>query len=187
MTAREVESATMMLERKQVRTREAAAAAVVCTMLTGATLPLSLAAAVASLVGSAVATTIALANFASRRDLVARLALDPRAHVIADVREYATRLALPAERQKLAAWLLEIVYEATPGDWYLTDRVARYAAQLELLATELASSWARVLPASAAACRHLLTEAVESPLYNPDIAAEELPATIQRIRRGITR
>jgi hypothetical protein len=61
------------------------------------------------------------------------------------------------------------------------------SAQLELLATELASSWARVLPASAAACRHLLTEAVESPLYNPDIPAEELPATIQRIRRGITR
>jgi hypothetical protein len=187
MTARELESAVRTLERKQVRAREAAVAAAACAVLAAAAAALSITASVACLVGAAAATVIALENVASRRNLIAGLALEPRAHAIAPVRDYGRQLVLPAEREKLAAWLYEVVREAAvPGSWYLADRVSRYATQLELLASEFAASWLRVRPASAAACRHLLTHAAESPLYNPDIPAEELSATIQRIRRGIT-
>ena len=187
MTARELENAGKTLERKRFRAREAALVAVACAVLAAAAAVLSLTAAVACLVGATAAGVMALENVTSRRNLIAWLALEPRAHAIAPVRDYGRQLVLPAEREKLAAWLYEVVREAAvPGSWYLTDRVSRYATQLELLASEFAASWLRVRPASAAACRHLLTHAAESPLYNPDIPAEELPAAIQRIRRGIT-
>lgn len=186
MTARELENADRSLEVKDRRTREAVAAAIACAVLVGVAAPLSLTAALACLAGALTAVAIALANVLSRRDLIARLALDPHAHSIAAVRDYGLRLVLPDEREKLASWLYEIAREATvPGNWYLTDRVSRYREQIEQLASEFASSWLRVRPASAAACRHLLTHAAESPLYNPDIPAEELSATIERIRIGI--
>lgn len=187
MTARELESAVKALERKQGYAREAAGLAVACGVLAVATIALSITVALAFMTGALAAAVIALTNFVSRRELITRLALDPRAHTIAAVRDYGQRLVRPAEREKLAAWLYEVVREATvPGSYYLTDRVSLCAAQLELLASEFAASRLRVRPTSAAACRHLLTEAAESPLYNPNIPAEELTAAIDRIRRGIT-
>jgi hypothetical protein len=187
MTARELERAGRILERKHRRAREAAGAAAVCAVLMAVTAPLSLTAGLACLAGAVAASTMALANVVSRRDLIRRLALDPHAHAIGAVRDYGLRLVSPAERQKLAAWLYEIVREATvPGNWYLADRVSQHSAQLELLASEFASSWLRIRPVSAAACLHLLTHGPDSPLYNPDIPAEELSTRIERIRMGIT-
>ena len=61
-----------------------------------------------------------------------------------------------------------------------------YSGQIELLANDLASPIAQIRPSSAAACLRLLTHASESPLYNPDVPAEELPAAIRRIRLGIS-
>ena len=187
VTARELECAGRSLERKQRRAREATGAAAVCAVLTTVAVPFSLTAGLACLAGTVAASLMALANVISRRDLIRRLALNPHAHAIGAVRDYGLRLVSPAQREKLAAWLYEVVYEATvPGNWYLADRVSLHAAQLELLASEFASSWLRIRPASAAACLHLLTHGPESPLYNPDIPAEELLATIERIRIGIT-
>jgi hypothetical protein len=139
------------------------------------------------LVGGAIAALLGLASLMSRRNTIARLALDPHAYVLDEVERYGSALIRLTERQKLAAWLREVVRDAPrPGSWYLTDRVARHAGQLEVLAAEIATPSARVRPSSAVACRRLLTHAADSPLYNYDVPAEELGATIERIRWGIT-
>jgi hypothetical protein len=39
---------------------------------------------------------------------------------------------------------------------------------------------------SAATCRLLLTQGVDSPLYNPAVPADELPALIRSVRLGIS-
>ncbi len=138
------------------------------------------------LVGGAVAALLSLTNLLSRRNTIAQLALDPNAYTLAEVRRYGDPLIRPRERQRLAAWLREVVREAPmPGSWYLASRVARHEDQLEALAAEIAMPSARVRPSSAAACRRFLTHAAESPLYNYDVPAEELPAIIERIRSGI--
>jgi hypothetical protein len=187
VNAREVETVGRRLERSRIRTRDAAVAAPACALLGASIAPFTLVGSLALLIGAGFAALLALANLLARRDAVARLALDPSAYTLAEVRRYGDRLTLPTERQRLAAWLQEVVREAPiPGNWYLADRVARYAAQLESLANDLAAPRGNVLPASAAACLRLLTHATESPLYNPDVPAEELPAMIQRIRHGIS-
>jgi hypothetical protein len=186
MTARELEHVVAVLARKQARAREGGLVAAACAVLAAITLPLVFSAGAALLAGMTGAAALAIVNFVSRRDLIARLALDPNAYSLAEVHDYGHRLVLPAEREKLAAWLREVVRDAAvPGNWYIEDRVSRYALQLESLATELTKTRIRMRPASAAACHRLLTHAVESPLYNPSVPAEELPAAIERIRRGI--
>jgi hypothetical protein len=55
-----------------------------------------------------------------------------------------------------------------------------------MLAHELAAPAARVEPATAVACRRLVTRPVESPLYNPNLPEEDLRALLLRIRAGIT-
>jgi hypothetical protein len=43
-----------------------------------------------------------------------------------------------------------------------------------------------VQPATAVACRRLVTHPVQSPLYNPNLPEEDLAALLLRIRSGIT-
>jgi hypothetical protein len=38
---------------------------------------------------------------------------------------------------------------------------------------------------SVARCRRLLTEAAESPLYNPNLRGEDIPQIVRRIKAGI--
>jgi hypothetical protein len=187
MNARELDSASESLELKRVRMRDGAVVAVACGTLAVATGPFSLDVALALLAGGFVAVAVAVANLLGRRDAIGQLALDPSAYELPEIRRYGTRLTLPSERAKLAAWLREVVREAPePGNSYLADRVSRYSGQLESLARQLTASWVLVMPASAVACHRLLTHAAESPLYNPDLPADELPAAIDRICRGIT-
>jgi len=126
---------------------------------------------------------VAGAVFRARREQIAQLALDPAAYAIPDVADYGRSCGY--ERKRLAAWLTEVVAEARlPGSLYLADRVARFARELERLASELATS-AAIDPVSAVACRRLLTHAVDSPLYNERLPAEDLLAALRRIRAGI--
>jgi NAD(P)-dependent dehydrogenase (short-subunit alcohol dehydrogenase family) len=62
---------------------------------------------------------------------------------------------------------------------------ARSLDKLEALAGELVSPARSVEPASAVACRRLLTHLAESPLYNPGVPVGELHAALHRIRAGI--
>jgi hypothetical protein len=106
--------------------------------------------------------------------------------VLAEVERYGRRLTQPRQRARLATWLAEIVAEA-PNPWrlYLPDRVALFRTELAALARDLAMPTLGVEPASAAACRRLLTHAVESPLYNPRGSADDLRRALERIRAGI--
>jgi hypothetical protein len=131
----------------------------------------------------------AFVDAVSRRDQIAQLALDPVAHELPEVSRYANRLASHLERERLAAWIVEILREAAhiPGSLYLSARVLRYADELAALGRDLSDPDAVIRPASAAAVHLLLTQAVESPLYNPAVPADRLPATIANIRLGITK
>jgi hypothetical protein len=134
-------------------------------------------------VAGACEVVVATAVFRARREQIARLALDPAAYAIPDVAHYG-RCCIH-QRKRLAVWLAEMVADArVPGNFYLSDRVARFARDIERLASELATS-APIDPVSAVACRRLLTHAVESPLYNPRLPPEDLLVALRRIRAGI--
>jgi hypothetical protein len=187
MTARQLEFARTHLKHRQARAREYVAVAVACAVLAPAATPFALPLGLALMIGAAAAVCGALINARARRNEIARLALDPSTYALAEVRGYGHRLVEPAEREKLAAWLRELVRdESTPGAMFLSERVSEHARQLELLARELTSPGLEIHPASAAACLHMLTDAAESPLYNPALPSHELGLMIERIRRGMT-
>jgi hypothetical protein len=144
-------------------------------------LPLSAALGAGALLEAVIAGTAAN----SRRELVARLALQPAAYALPEVAAYGTRVSEAPQRARLAAWLAEVVADShTPHSLYLRDRVALVAQELETLARDLASPRS-IAPASAVACRRLLTHMTESPLYNPRVPLDDLHLTLRRIRAGI--
>jgi hypothetical protein len=186
MNDRDLEAAARELRARQRVTREAAVGALVCAVLASGASLVSGSASVALAAGAATAALLAAAQHGARRDAIARLALDSAAYALPEVRRYGARLVGTAERERLAAWMREIVRDSdVPGNWYLGDRVVRHAGQLESLARDLMAAHVGVRPASVVACHRLLTHAAESPLYNPDVPADELPAAIERIRRGL--
>jgi hypothetical protein len=133
--------------------------------------------------------TLATIGKLSRQGQIAKLALEPLAHELPEVSRYANRLTTRPERERLAAWIVEILGEAAsiPGNRYLAHRVIRYADELAALGADLSDPSAEIRPTSAAAAHLLLTQAVDSPLYNPAVPADRLPAIIASIRLGITR
>jgi len=143
-----------------------------------------LAAALAA--GAFLEVLLAAAALDARKQLVARLALQPAAYALPEVAAYGARAAQPPQRARLAAWLAEVVAEAgTPFSLCLGDRVALVAHELEALARELVSPARSMEPASVVACRRLLTHMTESPLYNPGVPVGDLHAALYRIRAGI--
>lgn len=189
MNAREVESAALALARSRRRIREAGVLSVGCAVIALAALPLAAAASVAFGVGAVAGALFAVMAAVARRHKIARLALDPMAYGVSEVSHYGARLTHHLERQRLAAWIAEILSEASrlPDHWYLASRVLRYADELRALSRELADPLAVIKPTSAAAAHVLLTQAVDSPLYNPALPDEALPAMIANIRLGISR
>lgn len=189
MNARQVEAVASDLARSRRRIREAQVFAAACTAVALATVAFSVAIAVAFGAGAATGALLAMLGSLSRQGQIARLALDPLAYELPEVRRYANRLATSVERERLAAWIIEILREAAsiPGNRYLTARVIRYADELAALGDDLSDPHAVIRPTAAAAAHLLLTQAVDSPLYNPAVPADQLPAIIASIRLGITR
>jgi hypothetical protein len=186
LTAREFEARLSALAQRRRRARSAALLAVVCAVLGAVTSLFMVAMEVSLAVGSTVGVVVAIANFAAYRETIAVLALDPSAYVIPEVSRYGGRFATATERARLAKSLEGVVRESTlPESWFLADRARCHAQQLESLATELACPHVSIRPASAVACRRLLTCGAESPLYNPKIPSNELDAVLMRIRLGI--
>jgi hypothetical protein len=186
MTTADLDQAASGLRRRRRRAREATTLAVASggLALTAAAMWPRFAFPLA--VGAALETLVAGAAVVRRRDEIARLAVEPAAYVLAEVERYGRRLTQPRQRARLATWLAEIVAEA-PNPWrlYLPDRVALFRTELAALARDLAMPTLGVEPASAAACRRLLTHAVESPLYNPRVSADDLRRALERFRAGI--
>lgn len=186
MHARDVEQAASDLARRSRRRGESAVLALVSASLAGIALPFARLLALALAAGALVELALAAGALVRRRAQIASLALDPAAYSIADVEAYGRRLVGPPERARLAAWLDEICADAyLPGSLYLADRVSHFAHELEALARDVGSPAVALEPASAAACRRLLTHAVESPLYNPRLPADELGLALRRIRAGL--
>jgi hypothetical protein len=189
MNAREVEAVAADLARSRRRIREALIFGAACLVLALATAPIILEAAAAFAAGAVTGVLIATLGMLSRQGRIARLAVDPLAHHLPEVARYAERFATHPERERLADWIVEMLRDATsvPDHWYLTGRVLRYADELAALGADLSDPRAEIRPASAAAVHLLLTQAVDSPLYNPALPADQLPLMIARIRLGITR
>ncbi|HVM56035.1 MAG TPA: hypothetical protein VMT74_01140 [Gaiellaceae bacterium] len=127
-------------------------------------------------------------SVARRRMHLRRLALDPDAYAIDDVRRYGVSMIKPARRAALARSLLRLGADAAaPHTLLLRDRVAEFGPDLDALARELESPEFDVEPTSAVACCELLTNGVESALYNPDLPDDDLAVAIHHIRAGIRR
>lgn len=185
MTARELEQAAADLCRKRRRAREAATLAAGTSVLAVLAAVFWPALVVPFACGIAAEAALGAVSLAARRNRISRLALEPAAYVLPDVERFGRRLAEPGYCVRLAAWISEILTEAyVPGNLYLADRVALFRRELDALARELAGP-VRIQPSSAVACRRLLSDMVESPLYNPRLPTEDLGLALERIRAGI--
>ena len=186
LTARDLQARAGALAQRRGRARSSLISAVACGALAAITTLFTAALALPLAAGAALGLVVAGANFIAYREAVARMALDPSAYVIPEVSRYGHRFATAAERARLASWLRDILRESTMTEsWCLADRVRRHRQQLEGLAADLARPHVSIRPASAVACRRLLTCGAESPLYNPRIPSNELSAVLLRIRHGI--
>jgi hypothetical protein len=117
-------------------------------------------------------------------DLLDRLADDRDAYGIPAVRAYAARDARMHRRLGYAAVIRDWVDRSDP----LTDgRIAEHAVELEELACELEDEDLDLEPASAIACRRLLTEPTVSPLLNDALPGDDVGAHLVRIRAGFGR
>jgi hypothetical protein len=115
-----------------------------------------------------------------RWDLVDRLSGDREAYSIAEIREYASEQATGERRRGYAALIRRSIRHRSVCD----PRIVLVTDELEGLAAELEDVALTFDPASAVACRRLLTEPLESALLDSDASAEDLRASIRRIRLG---
>jgi hypothetical protein len=184
MTDPAVERAERTLARRRHRMRAGLALAPAAAALALAVLPLSSRLSIAFAAGALVQLLACAVQSARIDGLVARLALEPAAYAIPEVREYGARLA--RERASLGAWLVEVLDDAgRPDSLYLSDRVAHYAEEIHAAAQELMAPGSSVPPVCLATCRRLLTVATDSPLYNANVPAVDLGSALFRIRAGI--
>jgi hypothetical protein len=183
---RDLEHAADELRRRRRRGVSAAVLGAAAVAMALPALALSPSVAVALVAGGLFECVVALEAAHSRRQLIARLALQPAAYELPEVAAYGTRAAELPQRARLAAWIFEIVADArSPHSLYLGERVDLVAQDLQALAHELVSPARSVAPESAVACRRLLTRMAESPLYNPGLPLEDLHLALHRIRAGI--
>jgi hypothetical protein len=111
-------------------------------------------------------------------DLVDRLAGERDAHVISEVRAYASREATMERRRTLAALIRSRLKEP------VEPRIITTAEELEALASELDDGALTLDPACAVACTRLLRDFAESPLLNPALPPEELRSRVRQVRAG---
>jgi hypothetical protein len=188
LIARSIDEAAEAISSKRRQSLESAALAIVSGLLALAVVGASGRLAVALAAGAAFELLLSATSLLSRRGLIARMSLEPDAYCIPEVVAYGKALTKPKKRAQLADGFRTMVRDALrPGALYLPDRVLRHARELEALARDLRSPAVRVHPASVARCRRLLTEAAESPLYNPRLSEEDLEVILRRIRSGMHR
>jgi hypothetical protein len=156
--------------------------------LAGAAMALALAAAQAHhtltvplFIGSLVVGGLGVRALWRRWDLVDRLSGERDAHAISEVLDYASREATPERRRGYAASIRHTMRERLAHN----PRIARVGDELEGLARELEDSELTLDPACAVACRRLLTNPADSALFDPAVSAEDLLASIRRIRFGL--
>jgi hypothetical protein len=188
MTARQVDRAAERLEGIRQRRRGRLAAAAFAAAAAAVALTQSTTLAISLGVGVAVMALLAFNDTCRRRELLARLALNPNAYVMPDVQRYGDSLVAQRGRERLAAALERVLSHAgTPASYCIGERVNKFRAEIEALAASLRAPKTRIEPTSVALCWRLLTRAAESPLYNGNIPADDLGFQVQRILAGIRR
>jgi hypothetical protein len=116
-----------------------------------------------------------------RWDLVERLAGQQEAYVIPEVLARAARETTTERRHIYAA---RIRRELTETGLTYRARIVDSAEELEALAAELEDDELMLGPLSAVMCKRLLTDFVESPLFNPAFAPEDVRSRVRQIRAG---
>lgn len=181
-----LESAAAELAEQRARMRGRAAVAG-CTAV--ACVPLAAVAPRVALVLAVAAfceLLLAAHSLGRRRALVRTLALDPAAYVLPEVRDHGARLVSPRRRARLARSLLRLRRDAARRQTLLLrDRIEAEWPALEALGRAFASPDCDVEPPSAAACEHLLTSGLQSPLLNPELPPDELAVRLHHIRAGV--
>jgi hypothetical protein len=186
MNDRDVEAAQAKVARQTRQLLKAALTMVVLATAAAVCVLLSITLAVALAVTAGLEALVAVGVRYRRTDLIERLALTQEAYSIPAVAHFGSRMCSMRERQKLASWIEGLLEPTGPhAQMYLSDRVGQHAGELRLLARELAVPSVDIRPQQLVACRRLLTRAVQSPLYNPNMPDQDLGAALTRIRSGI--
>ncbi len=184
MYARAVEDASARLrELRQEEWQDLALAALALGLALVAT-QVRPALAIPLLLGGVVVGCRGLGALWRRWDLLDRLAAERDAHVIAEVRSYASREATTEKRHWFAALIRARL--AQPGELGLEPRVVHVSEELAALACDLEDDDLLLDPACAVACARLVTDPAASPLLNPALPPEELQARVRQIRSGFT-
>jgi hypothetical protein len=116
-----------------------------------------------------------------RWSLLDRLATEPDAYVIAEVRTRAESQATMKSRRSLSRTI------ETRLELGGNPRVVAAGDDLAALASDLADELLDLDPACAVACAQLLHDASSSPLINLDLPAEDIRSRITHIRAGFHR
>jgi hypothetical protein len=130
--------------------------------------------------GGLVVGALGVRTFWRRWDLVDRLSAEPDAHAIVEILDYASREATLERRRGYADLIRRRLRDGSAYD----TRLERAADELDELACELEDSRLTLDPACAVACRRLVSDPAESALFDQGVSAEELLASIRRIRFG---
>jgi hypothetical protein len=188
MNARQMDKAAAWLDGMRDQRRSRLAMSLAAGALAALALIVSNALAISIGIGAGFMLLLAISDTFRRRELLARLALNPNAYVVPDVKRYGDRLVVPSGRHRLAKALERVLATSgTPGCYCIPDRVNKFRREIEALARSLRMPGTRAEPASVALCWRLLTRAAESPLYNWELPADDLGFQVQRIQAGIRR
>jgi len=132
-------------------------------------------------IGGVFAMIIGCRALVRRWDLFDSLLLDSDNYAIPEVRARAEETASPENRARLARSIRALL--DAPAR-YRSARVALVADELDALADELDDAALRLDPLCAVRCRHLVTNAVESPLLSSAVPEDGLRIAITVIRSG---
>jgi hypothetical protein len=186
MYERAVEQAADDIRRRRRRAQQAAWLATAALSAAGLIAFFSLPIAAAFIAGALLEGLIAADSVYRRRELISCLALQPAAYALPEVAAFGEKAMRPRQRARLAAWLSEVVADAhAPHSLCLGDRVMLVADELEALACALISPSGSIEAPSVVACRRLLTDMVDSPLYNSALPVGDLHDAVHRIRAGM--
>lgn len=184
MYARAVDQADERL--RELRLEERGELAVAASALAGSVVATEVIPALAAplFVGGLVVGILGARAMWRRWDLLERLSGERDAHVISEVRAFASREATMERRRSFAALVRSGVQEARLAS---DARVLAVAEELDALASELEDGELALDPASAVACMRLLSDVPGSPLLNRALPIEDLRSRVLQIRCGFTR
>jgi hypothetical protein len=185
-------TAKAALDRLARRVREGALA----TCLTGALAVTAVllghrALALALAAGAVAGACVGLFARSDRQALLRRLAGQRSAYDIPEVARAAAQHATLRARRQLAGELTALVLQAhglelrEPLAPALPERVTGHAGELLAVAFLLARADVDLHPSSVVLVERLLFAPLRSPLYNPQVADDDLRIALQRVRASV--